>query len=94
MEPESLSSWSQQPPSPYPEPDESNPHSPTLYPSDPSYLRLAFPNGLFPSDIPVKILYYFVISSLRAKCPAHLIHLELIKVSRYTPRRRLGEEEV
>jgi len=41
------------------------------------YLRLGFPIGLSPSSYLTKILYAFLISSMRATCPAHIL-LDLI----------------
>jgi hypothetical protein len=36
------------------------------------------PNGLFLSGFPIKILYAYLISIMRATCSAHLILLDLI----------------
>jgi hypothetical protein len=36
------------------------------------------PSGLFPSGLPINILYAFLFSPTRATCPAHLIVLDLI----------------
>jgi len=62
MEPEGLLSCSQQPPTgSYPEPDESGPQIPNLFPKIllkwSFHLRLGFLNGLFPSCFP-KICSY------------------------------------
>jgi hypothetical protein len=85
MEPEGSLPCSKQPSAGhYPEPDESNPHRPDLFPQDPffniyiililsSHVRLGIPSGLFPSGFPTKILYAFLISpcALHAR-PSHL----------------------
>jgi hypothetical protein len=38
-----------------------------------TYLRLGLPSGLFPSGLPINILYAFLFSPIRATFPAHLI---------------------
>jgi len=43
-----------------------------------SLLRLVFSSGLFPSGFPIRFLYAFLISPMRATFPAHLLLLELI----------------
>jgi hypothetical protein len=65
QEPEGLSPYSQQlATGPYPEPVESNSHTPAYLRKihyDPiSHLLLGIPNGLFPSGFPTKTLYTFL----------------------------------
>jgi hypothetical protein len=43
-----------------------------------SHLCLSLPSGLFPTGFPTKILYVFLFSPMRAKCPAHLVLFDLI----------------
>jgi hypothetical protein len=40
------------------------------------HLRLGLPSGLFPSGFPIKILYAFLFSPIRATWPSHLILLD------------------
>jgi hypothetical protein len=70
--PEDLLPCSQEPSTgPYPEPDQ-------LVLILSSHLRLGLPSDLFPSGFVTKILYAFLLSSLCATYPAHLILLDLI----------------
>ena len=43
-----------------------------------SHLRLGLPSRFFPSGFPTQILYMYLLSPIRATCPAHLILLDLI----------------
>jgi hypothetical protein len=43
-----------------------------------SHLRLGLPRGLSSSGLPTKFLYAFLLSLMRATCPAHLIFLDLL----------------
>jgi hypothetical protein len=54
------------------------PYFPKIHSSIISYLRLYLPSGLFPSGFPTKILYAFLISSMRATFPVSLKLLDLI----------------
>jgi hypothetical protein len=79
MEPKHSLPCSQQPAiGPYPEPDASSQKPSTLILIHSFHLRLGLPDGLLPSGLPTKILYEFLISSVRATFPAHLILLDLI----------------
>jgi hypothetical protein len=62
----------------YPEPDESSPHPPTLFPlrliQTFSYLHLGLPSGC---SLP-NTLCAFLISPIRATCPIHVTFLNFI----------------
>ena len=80
MKPRGSLSYTQEPvASPYPEPDQSSPNdilwsNLILF----SHLRLCVSNCLFPSGLPIEILYATLLSPIRATCSAHLIILDLI----------------
>jgi hypothetical protein len=61
---------------PYPEPDESNPHTTHIFVRSvlifSSYLYLGLASGFFPSGVPIKILYSFLMSPKRGICPTAL----------------------
>jgi len=64
---------------PYLKPDESSPCPPTLFLCDPfSHLQLGLPVVFFPSYYLPKIFYAFLICSVPAACPIHLILLDFI----------------
>jgi hypothetical protein len=44
----------------------------------PTHLHLGLPSCLFPSGFPTNILYTFLIFTIRATCPDHLILLDSI----------------
>jgi hypothetical protein len=67
----------------YSELDTSNSHLTILFPLKyiiilSFHLCLGLPSGHFPSGFPTKIEYEFLISTMHATCPAHLILLNLI----------------
>jgi hypothetical protein len=41
------------------------------------HLQQGFLSGLFPSDLPMRIIYAFLISPMHVACPTHLILLDL-----------------
>jgi len=49
-----------------------------------SQLRLILSSGLFPSDVPAKILYAFLISLMHVTCAVYLILLDLITLIIFT----------
>ena len=49
-----------------------------------SHLHLGLPKGLFPVDLPVKILKALLPSSILATCSAYLILLDLISLTLLT----------
>jgi len=65
----------------YPQPDKCSPCTYIHLPEDSFYiilhLRLGFPSGLFASGFPTKTLNTHLLP-IRAKCPTHLILLDLI----------------
>jgi hypothetical protein len=65
---------------PHPEPDGSSSHLPTLFLCDPFwYSHIYFwVFKVFPSGLPTKTLYTFVVSPMRATWPIHLVLLDLI----------------
>jgi hypothetical protein len=67
---------------PYPDPDASSPHLPTIFSKSililSSRLLLDLPSDLFPSGYTIKTIYAFLISLTRATCHAHLVSLDLI----------------
>jgi hypothetical protein len=82
MEPISSLPCSQEPfTGPYPQPDHSNPYHPISLTSILilfTHLSLGLRNGLLPSSFPTNIQYVFLLSPIRATCPAHFILLDLI----------------
>jgi len=46
-----------------------------------SHLNRCLPSGLFPSGLPTRILYPFLISSMRTTCPTRLILLYLFTLT-------------
>ena len=48
-----------------------------------SHLHLVLPSGLFPSDFPTKTLYTPLLSPIGATCPAHLILLDFINLTKF-----------
>jgi hypothetical protein len=65
---------------PYPEPDRSSPYHTISLRSVwilSTHLRLGLPSGLFPFGFPTNVLNAFLLSPIRATCPAHFILLDL-----------------
>jgi hypothetical protein len=54
-----------------------------------SHLRLGLPSGFFHSGFPTIIPYAFLVSLIRATCPAHLILLDLILLIMFGEENRL-----
>jgi hypothetical protein len=76
MEPEGSSPCSQEPATcACLQPDESNPHAPAFFRRSIlmflTHQRPALPSGFFSSGIATGVLYAFIISLIRAACPAH-----------------------
>jgi hypothetical protein len=46
-----------------------------------SHLSLGLPNGLFPSDVPIKILYTPLLFPIHSTCPTQLILLDFITLT-------------
>jgi hypothetical protein len=42
------------------------------------HLRLGLPSGILPSGFPTNNLYAFILSTIHATCPSHIIFLDLI----------------
>jgi hypothetical protein len=62
---------------PYPEPDESNSHPIPYFPE----FHFGLLSGLSHSGFPMKTVYLFLISPMRATCPAHFIPIDLITLT-------------
>jgi hypothetical protein len=83
-EPKGSSPCSQEPSTgPYPELVRASPYHPILSLLRSililsTHLRLDLSSGLFHSGFPTNILHTFLVSPIRATCPAHLIVLDLI----------------
>jgi hypothetical protein len=57
------------------------PHFRKTHPNITFHLSLGLPSGLLPSDYPIKTLYTFLISPMRATCPVQLTLLDFITLT-------------
>ena len=83
VNPEGSLPYSQRPATCHREPDKSNPRPPTPIASKSvlilsSHLRLGLPSCVDSSSFTMKILYAFLLSTIRDVCPTHLMRFDLI----------------